>query len=133
MLSPAWSESSMMPCDAWYSIDGSCKLLRQMAQVSVTRFHDQTATTFHFCTLCVRSKHETASAGCQLELSAGAGSEARQSAAESTEVPRVGNSTTGSQRQGSARCDAGAAAYLIRFAFAAPPSPAGSGSEEAMV
>ena len=48
---PAWSESSMMPCEAWYSMLGSCRLLRQMAHVSVTRFHDHTATTFHFCTL----------------------------------------------------------------------------------
>ena len=70
MLSPGCSCSSTNPCAkaavnslflgwggrrartcAWYSMLGSCRLLRQMAHVSVTRFHDHTATTFHFCTL----------------------------------------------------------------------------------
>jgi hypothetical protein len=32
---------------AWYSMLGSCKLLRQMAHVSVQMDHDHTATAFH--------------------------------------------------------------------------------------
>eukprot|EP00740_Mantoniella_antarctica_P014078 CAMPEP_0181367412 /NCGR_PEP_ID=MMETSP1106-20121128/11379_1 /TAXON_ID=81844 /ORGANISM="Mantoniella antarctica, Strain SL-175" /LENGTH=70 /DNA_ID=CAMNT_0023483137 /DNA_START=407 /DNA_END=619 /DNA_ORIENTATION=- len=35
---------------AWYSMLGSCKLLRQMAHVSVQMDHDHTATAFHFFT-----------------------------------------------------------------------------------
>ena len=35
---------------AWYSMDGSCSELRQMAQVSVQMDQDQTATAFHFFT-----------------------------------------------------------------------------------
>ena len=35
---------------AWYSMLGSCSVLRQMAQVSVQMDHDQTATAFHFFT-----------------------------------------------------------------------------------
>ena len=32
---------------AWYSIEGSCRLFRQIAHVSVQMDHDQTATAFH--------------------------------------------------------------------------------------
>jgi hypothetical protein len=35
---------------AWYSMLGSCRLLRQIAHVSVSTFHDHTATAFHFLT-----------------------------------------------------------------------------------
>ena len=49
-LSWGWGGRRARTC-AWYSMLGSCRLLRQMAHVSVTRFHDHTATTFHFCTL----------------------------------------------------------------------------------
>lgn len=34
----------------WYSIDGSYRLLRQMAHVSVQMAHDHMATAFHFFT-----------------------------------------------------------------------------------
>lgn len=32
---------------AWYSMDGSCRELRQIAHVSVQMDHDHTATAFH--------------------------------------------------------------------------------------
>lgn len=35
---------------AWYSIDGSYRLLRQMAHVSVQMAQDHIATAFHFLT-----------------------------------------------------------------------------------
>mmetsp|Transcript_9594 Transcript_9594/g.40198 ORF Transcript_9594/g.40198 Transcript_9594/m.40198 type:complete len:314 (+) Transcript_9594:222-1163(+) len=35
---------------AWYSMDGSCRELRQIAHVSVQMDHDHTATAFHFFT-----------------------------------------------------------------------------------
>lgn len=48
---------------AWYSMLGSCKLLRQMAHVSVQMDHDQTATAFHceYERHAVGSKSESAS------------------------------------------------------------------------
>ena len=40
---------------AWYSMLGSCRLLRQIAHVSVSTFHDHTATAFHFLTRNLRA------------------------------------------------------------------------------
>ena len=56
----------MMPCEAWYSMLGSWRLFRQIAQVSVTRFHDHTATTFHFCTLRASNIKELADQRCRM-------------------------------------------------------------------
>ena len=74
MLSPGCSCSSTNPCAkaevspflgvgggrrartcAWYSMLGSCRLLRQIAHVSVSTFHDHTATAFHFLTRNLRA------------------------------------------------------------------------------
>ena len=41
---------------AWYSMLGSCRLFRQIAHVSVSTFHDHTATAFHFLTLNLRER-----------------------------------------------------------------------------
>ncbi len=43
---------------AWYSMLGSCRLLRQIAHVSVKTFHDHTATAFHFLTRNLRQRHQ---------------------------------------------------------------------------
>ena len=96
---------------AWYSMLGSCRLFRQIAHVSVSTFHDHTATAFHFFTLNLR-RASVAQKGAQ-----------RKKHADFA----VGCGAAGSAH----RCwpSRGVAAVAVDAAAAAPPPSTGSGSD----